>query len=151
MNQTVAIQHTSLTQKQIANSGSIAMSNGTPASESRTSELKHDTTHNHQRLNSFSSATSTEETFFSDDDSDDSDSEYHDEDQQYQMSRQTDEEDESHLSSDDDEEEAPQFETLVVDDDDPARAMSFSVNEEMVEVVPTDMVESLVSFQKTLL
>lgn len=42
--------------------------------------------------------------------------------------------------------EAPQFETLVNDDDKPGRAMSFTVNEEMVEVVPTDMVESVVSF-----
>lgn len=63
------------------------------------------------------------------------------------MSRQTSLDDEEESSSDDEEEQqAPQFETLVNDEEDPARAMSFSVNEEMVEVVPTDMVESLVSF-----
>jgi hypothetical protein len=114
-----------------SSSSSTAMPNSSPASESGTSELKHEmhTNHNHQRLNSFS-----------DDDSVDSDSEYH-------MSRQTSLDDEEESSSDDEEEQqAPQFETLVNDEEDPARAMSFSVNEEMVEVVPTDMVESLVSF-----
>ena len=104
----------------------------------------------HQRLPSFSSATSTEETVFSEDDSDDSDSDDdddndeidHDEVVGYDHQSYEDEsvdsiEEGQHV-------EAPQFETLVRDED-PTRAMSFSVNEEMVEVVPTDMVESVVS------
>ena len=109
----------------------------------------------HQRLHSFSSATSTEETVFSEDDSDDSDSD--DDDDHPEVNENTLEDnhdneeqsiEEGSIDSIDEGQqhvEAPPFETLVRDDD-PLRAMSFSVNEEMVEVVPTDMVESVVSF-----
>jgi hypothetical protein len=100
-------------------------------------QLKQPTHTNHIRLNSFSSATSTEETVFSDDDSDDSDSD-NDEHEVLSCTSLEDEENEDHH------EEAPPFETLVNDGDDPKRAMSFSVNEEMVEVIPTEMVESVV-------
>ena len=97
-------------------------------------------------LNTMSS--STDETIFSEDDSEDSDYDEGDEDDDGES------DDVLHARMDEEigtvgiDAPPPPFETLV--DDDVDRALSVSVNEEMVEVVPTDMVESVVSLVSNL-
>ena len=93
-------------------------------------------------------SSSTDETIFSEDDSDDSDYDEGDEDDDGES------DDVLHARMDEEigtvgiDAPPPPFETLV--DDDVDRALSVSVNEEMVEVVPTDMVESVVSLVSNL-
>ena len=90
-------------------------------------------------------SSSTDETIFSEDDSDDSD---------YDEDDDGESDDVLHARMDEEigtvgiDAPPPPFETLV--DDDVDRALSVSVNEEMVEVVPTDMVESVVSLVSNL-
>ena len=78
---------------------------------------------------------------FSDDDSVDTDDEHY-----YELTSEGDHEDDDNASaSSDDEYQVPQFHPLIRDGD-PSRAMSFSVVDEIVEVVPTEQVESVVSY-----
>ena len=86
-------------------------------------------------------SSSTDETIFSEDDSDDSD--YDDEEDQEESEDVLRAEIEEEMGIVGTDAPPPPFETLVDGDGD--RALSVSVNEEMVEVVPTDMVESVVS------
>ena len=88
-------------------------------------------------------SSSTDETIFSEDDSDDSDCDDEEDQEETEDVLRAEIEEEIGIVGTD--APPPPFETLVDGHGDGDRALSVSVNEEMVEVVPTDMVESVVS------